>query len=56
MGGKFDTLRENIISILADRPEIRYNDIFNPCANSSDVRFSIFIPLYRKEGYAGYGK
>ena len=33
-----------------------HNHIFNLHENGSEARFPIFILLYRKEGYAGYGK
>ena len=56
MGGNLSTLGENIIETLADRPESSHHCIFNPRENGSEVRFAIFILLYRKEGYAGYGK
>ena len=56
MGGNLSTLGENIIETSADRPESSHHCIFNPRENGSEVRFAIFILLYRKEGYAGYGK
>ena len=39
----------------ADLPEICHHHIFNLHENGSEARFPIFVLLYRKEGYAGYG-
>ena len=56
MGVNLGTLGENITETLADLPETLHNYIFNSCTKGHIVQFPIFIPLYRKEGYAGYGK
>jgi len=53
--GNWGTLGENNIENSADLPENLHNDIYTPHENESKVRFPIFIPLYSKEGYAGYG-
>jgi hypothetical protein len=50
------TLEENIISTLPDLPENLRHYIFNQRENGSKAQCSIFFPLYRKEGYAGYSK
>ena len=51
--GELRNLRENIIHTWVNLPENHHDYIFDPCAHSCGARFSIFFPLYRKEGYAG---
>ena len=53
--GELSTLGESIIQTLADQHENLHNNILNPYENRSKVRFPIFVPLYRKEGYAEHG-
>ena len=52
-GGELRNLRENIIHTWVNLPENHHDYIFDPRAHGCGARFSIFFPLYRKEGYAG---